>query len=253
MKTYVINLDSATKRWTRVSTLMQATGLMFERVSAVVGKQLQLPIAEFSDRKYRRYHGKRPNLGQIGCYLSHLKVLNAFLETDESFAMVCEDDITPVAQLADIVQSAMAFQNQWDILRLSGFHDSHPMKVHKLSGDYSLAVNATRLCGTGCYVVSRQAAEVLVQRLLPMRVPIDHAIDREWFYGLRAMAVDPLPVKQNPIELPSSLPANDGEKLPAWQRYWTVFPYRLLNETCRLANRCRAYQIARRSVNLSTR
>ena len=233
MQTYVINLDSATDRWQRFCRLMDKTGIEYQRVSAVLGRELSLPIKEFSQTRYRWFHGKRPNLGQIGCFLSHIHALNLLLQSDEQFAMICEDDITPDENLKAIVDSAMQYSSHWDILRLCGFHDAHPTKLCSLDDGYSLAVNRTRLCGTGCYIVSRDAAETLVQAMLPMQVPIDHAIDREWFYGLRAMAVDPLPVLQNPDDVPSSLPAARNEKYPSWQRYWGVFPYRAYNETCR--------------------
>ncbi len=245
MKTYIINLDRAVDRWTRVERLMAPTGIEYERVSAVLGKALQLPIPEFSERLYRLCHGKRPNLGTVGCFLSHIKTLRLFLQTNAEHAIICEDDITPAINLRSVVEAAIQYQDAWDILRLSGFHHSHPRRVCQLDDQHHLAVNFTRLCGTGSYAVSRHAAEVLLEKLLPMKVPIDHALDREWFYGLRAMSVDPLPVLQNPVDLPTSLPQADNEKLPAWQRYWTVFPYRAFNEACRLVARTRMLQSSR--------
>ena len=241
MKTYVINLDRAPERWARVADAMTRTGLTFERFAAVDGRRIELPIAEFSQLRYRLCHGKHPNLGQIGCFLSHVAVLQRFLAEGGDHVMVCEDDIDPIPELAAVIRGAMRHQDMWDVLRLSGFHDAHPKPVAAIGHGRDLAVNFTRLCGTGCYVVSRHAAEVLLQRMLPMRVPIDHAIDREWFYGLRALAVDPLPVRQNLPEIASSIPAASREKLPAWQRYWSVFPYRVFNESCRLAMRTKQY------------
>ncbi len=152
MKTFIINLDRATDRWERVTRLMDRTGISYERISAVVGKELALPIPEFSEAKYRWFHGKRPNFGQIGCYLSHIKTMRMFLQTKEQFAMICEDDITPVENLQQIVDSAIARSSMWDVLRLSGFHDAHPQVVCPLTGHYKLTVNLTRLCGTGCYL-----------------------------------------------------------------------------------------------------
>lgn len=253
MKTYIINLDSAVARWDRVKTLMAPTGIRYERVQAVVGRQLQLPIAEFSESQYRRFHGKKPNFGQIGCFLSHIKSMRLFLETNEQFAMICEDDITPSRNLKSIVENAIERQELWDVLRLSGFHNAHPQTVCPLVEGYSLAVNMTRLCGTGAYIVTRHAAEALLQHMLPMRVPVDHALDREWFYGLRALCVDPLPIAQNPVEVPSSLPALKNEKLPLWQRYWTVFPYRLYNESNRLLARKRLLKKSREAASKFSR
>lgn len=250
MKTYIINMDSAVGRWNRVKRLMAPTGIPYDRVQAVVGRQLQLPIPEFSETLFRRCHGKRPNYGQIGCFLSHIKAMRMFLETNEQFAMICEDDIKPRPQLKQILERAIQYNELWDILRLCGFHDAHPQIVCSIGFGRSLAVNMTRLCGTGAYLVTRHAAETLIEKMLPMNVPIDHALDREWFYGLRSLSIDPLPISQNSVKIPSSIPAAKNEKLPRWQRYWTVFPYRLHNECHRLLARRRLFK---RSCELATK
>lgn len=237
MKAYVINLDSAVKRWQHMEASFQQVGIDYERVPAVNGRELVLPIAEFDQGLYLRRHGKYPNLGQIGCYLSHVKALRRFLETGDEFAMICEDDVWLHPQLANILRSALEHRDCWDLVRLSGFHHSHPKPIRRLDQHHQLAVNMTRLCGTGAYLVHRNAAQKLIERLLPMSLPIDHALDREWEYGLKAVSIHPLPVDQQRIGFQSQLPAEQREKLPAWRRYWTVFPYRAWNETCRVSTR----------------
>jgi len=254
MIAYIINMDSATERWQSVETRFRETGIPFERLPAVNGRNLSLPNPEFAERTYRIRHGKRPNMGQIGCYLSHISGLRRFLVSSHSFAMMVEDDIDPVSNLKLIVERAIQYSYTWDILRLSGFHNSHPRAYVDL-GDglgkkYSLAINFSRLCGTGTYLVSRHAAEVLVERLLPMSLPIDHALDREWAYGLRAASVHPLPVDQESLAFASQLREEDKEKLPAFQRYWTVFPYRAKNEIQRVLSRAKQWRQATASIDI---
>ncbi len=62
------------------------------------------------------------------------------------------------------------------------------------------------------------------------------------------MAIDPLPVGQNPDELPSSLPQTKNEKLPVWRRYWGVFPYRAVNESSRLIARRKLLRQSRKAL-----
>lgn len=252
MLAYVINLDHATDRWSRVEETLVAAGMQYQRVSAVYGKHLTLPHPDFAGWKYRLYHGKRPNLGQIGCFLSHLEVYRRFLASDAEYAMVCEDDILVAEDIRAVLDAAVQHSELWDILRCSGFHDPHPLKVTPLVGTYQLAVSMTRLCGTGCYVVNRKAAAALLQKMAPMRLPIDHSLDREWMYGLRAAMIDPLPVQQNLAVFQSSLPAGN-DKLPGWQRYWSVFPFRAVNEARRLVSRSRQYLDCRRRSSTSDR
>lgn len=248
MLAYIINMDNAVERWSHVKSSFEKTGIPYERISGVNGKQMQLPIPEFDEGLYRRRHGKLPNAGQIGCYLSHLRALDRFLESDHEFGIICEDDINPVRNLRNVVEEAAAYRDSWDILRLCGFHNSHPRHLVQLSDGYSIAVNFTRLCGTGAYMVSRHAAEVLRKALVPMWLPIDHALDREWSYGLTAASIYPLPVSQVDHAFASQTAPTQNEKLPAWQRYWTVFPYRASNEIKRVIARGRQLRRARTSL-----
>lgn len=245
MHAYVINMDSAKERWEYVASELCKTGIPFERVSGVNGRILQLPIPEFDEVLHRRRHGKKPNGSAIGCYLSHLKVLRLFLESSHEYAIICEDDIRPVLNLKMLLERAMEHKDHWDILRLSGFHNSHPRSFANLGDGYSLAINFTRLCGTGAYMVHRQAAQVLLRQLVPMSLPLDHALDREWVYGLKSASISPLPVDQVDHSSASQIRENVAEKLPTWRRYWTVFPYRALNEVNRIVSRRRLWKVAK--------
>lgn len=244
MHAYIINMDSATERWKFVSEHFAATGIPFSRISGVNGRQLTLPIPEYDETAYRRRHGQRTNLGAVGCFLSHLKSLRAFLDSQHELAIIAEDDAKPVANLREIVEKALRHRDSWDILRLCGFHNPHPAPYARLDDQYQLCVCFTRLCGTGAYAVTRRAAETLLAKLTPMYLPIDHALDREWAYGLRAAAIVPLPISQEEHGFGSQIHAN--LKLPWMRRYLTVFPWRAWNESARLVQRTRQLRAARR-------
>jgi len=246
MHVFIINLDSATDRWTFVSDAFKNTGLGFTRISGVLGRELTLPHPQYRDASFAMRHGHKTNYGQIGCYFSHLKSLKAFLDSPHQHAIIAEDDALPDANLAEIAARAIDFQSTWDVLRLSGFHNPHPQPYASLMGEYELCVCFTRLCGTGAYMLTRHAAEVLLDKLDPMLVPIDHAIDREWVYGLRSAAVIPLPIKQTAHRFASQCTGSKDPKLPWYVRYWTVFPYRAWTETSRIIHRSRQFHSARR-------
>ncbi len=245
MLAYIINMESAVERWAHVESAFALTGIPFQRISGVNGRALQFPIRQFDERLYRKCHGKLPNRGQIGCYLSHLRALDTFLDSKQDFGIICEDDIRPVRNLRRIVEDATNFRDDWDILRLSGLHNGNPRRFVELSHGYSIAINFTRLCGTGAYMLNRSAAEVLRKALDTMWLPIDHALDREWAYGLKAASIYPLPVSQEDHDFESQTKATKSEKLPVWQRYWTVFPYRAANEIQRFLVRGRQLRRAR--------
>ncbi len=246
MHTYIINMDEARERWQFVQKAYSETGLSYSRVSAVIGRQFPLPHPSYDEERYRLCHGQRTNPGQLGCYMSHLKCLRLFLESGDEYAMIAEDDSKPVRDVSRVIDAALKYEGCWDILRVCGFHNPHPKPFVDLVGEYKLAICFTRLCGTGAYVVSRHAADVLLQKLVPMFLPIDHALDREWAYGLRSAAVIPLPVSQVEHPFTTQIPATKNYKLPAIQRYWSVFPFRLKNEFARLISRTRQWNRAKK-------
>ena len=248
---FVINLDRATERWRFVEQGMAATGIPFRRVSAFEGRRLSFPIPEFDERGYRLRHGRRRNDAEVGCYLSHLECLRLLLASDLDFALVVEDDAAPSPDLRQVIDEALRHREAWDVLRLSGYHDPLPMPIAMLrtSPPRRLGVPLSRLSGAAAYVVGRTSAEVLLRRLVPMRVPFDHALDREWFHGLRVAMVDPLPVAQMGHDLGTQIPLA-ADRLPWLRRHATVFPYRAMNEASRVIFRIgqwfRARSIARR-------
>lgn len=245
MKAYLINLDRAQDRLKTVGDNLKAAGFEVERVEAIDGKKLQQPYENFSVRKYRYYHGKKPIAAELGCYFSHLKALEAFLASDDKFGLILEDDIFINKNALEHLQAACERAELWDILRLTGLHSGTPLTVCHIQDNLKLSINLTRQTGAGAYLVNRRAAEVLLKKLLPMRLPYDHAFDREWFMGLKAMSLLPYPFRQNTGAFESQIANTSNYKYPAWQRYWTVMPYRTFNEVCRVFSRLTHYLLAK--------
>ncbi len=167
-----LNLEDARDRWEMTQSRFLAMGIELSRFSAVVGRNLRFPIAEFNAEGYRRCHGKQTIPAEVGCFLSHIGAMKTFLATNAELALICEDDVKPVPQLPEILQNAFAYREHWDILRLSGFHHARPQPVATLGQGYSLCVNLGYLAGSGAYVINRHAASVLSTRLLPMFLPL---------------------------------------------------------------------------------
>lgn len=233
MHAYIINLDEAKDRWAFVEQTFAGTRFMLCRVSAVNGKALKPPITGYSERLYHWRHGRPTNLGAVGCYFSHIKAMEAFLATDDAHALIGEDDLILKPDFQEVLEAALGYARHWNILRVTGLGEGRGVKVAKLVGPYSLSVGLGRLKGTGAYIIDRAAARALVDGLLPMCLPIDHALDREWFYGLRAACIQPFPASQTEHAFKSSIQQGESRKLASWRRYLTTYPYQIWNETTR--------------------
>jgi len=91
---YVINLDRDAERMASIRANLEALGLPFERLPAVMGKDVpeweklvDLPAYAWRNRL------DTPRAGEVGCYLSHLKAMETFLRTDAPWCVILEDDV----------------------------------------------------------------------------------------------------------------------------------------------------------------
>ncbi len=230
---YIINLDATSDRWSFIKTAFAKTQITLCRVPAIDGNTLRLPHKDYSESRYRWFHGRETNTLEIGCYLSHVKALETFLSTDEEFAIIGEDDIVMSQDFEAVLTKALRYSRFWNVLRLSGLSQGRPIKAIKLVGEYYLGVNLGRVKGSGAYVVDRTAARVLARRLMPMWLPYDHAIDREWFHGLRSKCIVPFPISQSEKRFPSIIQRNAKPKLSSGRRWRSTYPYQVFNEFTR--------------------
>ncbi len=241
MQAFIINLDSAEDRWVAITRSFAHVEIMPRRVPAVEGKAIAFPHEGYSEQRFRWFHGRRTNSREVGCFWSHIKAMQAFLETPDAHGLICEDDITLGVELEKILGGALRHCREWNILRLTGLGRGKPVKVAELFGGYHLCVGLGRLKGSGAYLIDRTAAAALVARLLPMWLPFDHALDREWWFGLRAACVLPFPCSQTDGAFGSSIQSGKTGRLPSLRRWLTTYPYQACNELARWCFRGSSY------------
>ena len=194
LQTYVINLRDASERWTHMKETLDHVGLDYTRIDAVLGKDLEEPIVEFNERRFNILTGKHKNYGEIGCYLSHIKALTEFLKSDSDYALILEDDVNLPDHLPKLIDEAIAHSQHWDLLRLSSSRDGQYLKIENMSFNSELVYNTKVLKNTGAYVINRKAAQACIDKMLPMSLPFDVALDRDWDYDFKTACIIPFPV-----------------------------------------------------------
>lgn len=193
---YVINLDSSRGRLNYVLPKIEQLGLPWKRVSAVDGKSLSEEElkSSFDDKRYRQYMGHMPKYGTIGCSLSHIKVWREFIESDYNYALIIEDDIdfSP-----DVLLKNIGFiernNKYWDIVNLETLHRGMPT-ITLVRGDKNegeLVVYLTQVTHAGAYIINKRAAAKLLERALPVVMPVDHYYTRGWEFGLVFAGLEP--------------------------------------------------------------
>ena len=191
---YVINLDRDVERLASTRANLEALGLPFERLSAIMGKDIPAweKLVDMSAYAWRNRQDI-PRAGEVGCYLSHLKAMETFLRTDAPWCVILEDDVKVLPSCVDVLRS-LAEKDDWDLVKLFNFHSGMPLTKRALGANHRLVVHLTRTTSSAAYVVNRRAATALLGSMLPISEQIDHALDRPWETGLRIRGVRPMPV-----------------------------------------------------------
>ncbi len=235
LHTWVINLDRAPERLARIGARLDALGVPWTRFPAVEGKLLTAADqAQLLDRSgFERCHGMTPTLGELGCYVSHVRVMQAFLDSAHDFALILEDDVQPGPGLPEVLRELSEAHACWDMVKLSAIHSGTPVGVLALGQGHRMGIMLSRCTGASAYLVNRSAAQRYVQQLLPMQLPYDHAYDRGWVYGLKVRRVFP-EVCVHDDQVVSTI-GNPGpsRKFP-WYRRLPTYIHRLRTEWARL-------------------
>lgn len=239
MKCYIINLDRARDRWAAVSQNFGELGFDVERIVAIDGRNLFPPYADFAPWRYFFCHGRPIAPNVIACHFSHLKALETFLSTDEEYALICEDDVTPEPETEEIIAEAMKYADRWDMLRLCAFKPTRGIVFASLPHGYHLQSDLKTASGNCARIVNRYAAEQILKKCVPMVHPHDVVLYYEWPIGIREATVSPFPIKLNDFNNDSCI---GGEpRYPKWHyvslRYLVLWPYRICSRTTRKISR----------------
>ncbi len=96
IRTYVINLEGSKDRKVYMEELLSKYDFLdVEFIEAVNGKALTVEELEcsFDQNEAFKIYGRVLRAGEVGCTLSHLKCAKALLDSEESVAIVLEDDL----------------------------------------------------------------------------------------------------------------------------------------------------------------
>lgn len=209
----LINLDRSTDRLAIATERLHAADITFERLPAVDGSKLSLPMEGISPEVYKRCHGRPLRLAEVGCYLSHLAAMRRLLDSDHQYCVVFEDDVELEPAFGDVVSDLVARDLAgFDMVRLQGRRPGLGFSVARLAGGHRLKVMLTRVTGSSCYIIARRGAERFLKTLMPMQVPFDHAYNRPLHTGVRIAFVAPYVVSPVNSTMPSTIESPRHER-----------------------------------------
>lgn len=206
---YTINLKQHGDKYKKTHNQLQHINLPLHRVEAIDAKDLSdKDIANYLDlHSYQAFMGHNPRKGTIGCYLSHMKAWKAFLKSDYEFALITEDDIEfDPDVLTKTIDELIKVRYLWSITLFEILHGGMPLVLKEFEDiDQTLDIYLLQVTHAGAYMINRSAAYRLLEKALPIKMPLDHYFLRSWEWsGLLVTGIEPRIVSQPPRDRAAS-------------------------------------------------
>ena len=198
---FVINLDKSTARMAKISKRLDELEVPFERVPAVYGADLsQEEIDKYYCPELNKKNYRRPlGLGEIGCYISHIKVWKTIVERKIPCALILEDDITIDASLGQLIKTISKSSNSFDVVKLYSKNntpkllDSAPVgEKHRLCRFKKIPI------GNQGQLVTLAGATNLINTYEKFGRPVDEDIQHWWEADINVLGF--LPSIVSPIK-----------------------------------------------------
>jgi glycosyl transferase family 25 len=176
---------------------LKQLGIEYQRISAVYGKDLHdIDIAKVYDPQTNlQKYDKELNLGEIGCYLSHVQCWQMIIEQQLDYALILEDDSILDPALMTVIQHINNLSADWDYIKLC--HGRKPKGIVKsivLDERFSLSTCLKLPASTRGQCVSFAGAQKLLATAYPIARPVDIDIQFWFEKQLRCFVVRPFPV-----------------------------------------------------------
>jgi GR25 family glycosyltransferase involved in LPS biosynthesis len=161
-KIFVINLDKRTDRWNECLLESKLYGIDIERISAVDGTTIT--------EKYPSMLKYIPELcydGQVGCILSHIKVINEAKSQGLKNFLVLEDDFKFNDNFYTNFVNWYMELPKWELLYFGGNHNGIINKVSEH------VIRPTQTYTTHAIAIRDTLYDSVLTNLLPITAPVD--------------------------------------------------------------------------------
>lgn len=115
--------------------------------------------------------------GNIGCTLSHIQILEAFLKMNDKYLLILEDDVEYVSNFLKYIQYSLTLSPSWDILFL-GVNEI----VESTDTESPAIRRVTRFWGTHAVILNRKAVTEICAEF-KTSVKDGFALPADWLYS----------------------------------------------------------------------
>lgn len=166
--TYLISLKKDENRRLSLSLKFPERYQQFILFDAIDGRSLSADDYYSALSTHFKFNKTLMTPGEIGCALSHVRVLEKFLMSDKKFALIIEDDVIGDDTDLEYIESLVECLDDNSILICGGQLINNLTKRllfgEKIFGSIYRVANASKcyISGTCCYVVTRKVARHII-------------------------------------------------------------------------------------------
>ncbi len=235
---FLINLDSSEKRLETSRTQFEMAGVLFDRVSAVDGRnRTPRDFPNYDEQATQSYYGRGMTCGEIACYLSHVKALRRFVETGQDIGLILEDDFLLSPKDWETLRALEAEIRaghiiDWDLINLFKPPKKIKQDLMRLNSGRNTTLYRAFYFPTGAVATmwSRAGAESFLTFASDPLCPIDHHY-RKWVSETgRGLGLDPTPFAS------TNLGSDISDASPGWVKPAPISRYRM--KEIRRQSRC---------------
>ena len=246
LECHVINLDDRGDRLALIARALAHARIGFRRYPAVDGRaRRRQGFAQFDSARARKRYGRALSPGEMGCFLSHLGVVDTFLAGNAAHALVLEDDAAPGSDLAALVHELVSWLDshrpgQWDVVNLGKAATGPASPAATLSGGQRLLVAHAFPLTTTALLWSREGALRFREAAQSPHAPVDQFLCDLLVASGRGFAFATAPVGV------TGAPSDIGDRF--WPRLANALrPWGLVAKSRRLRHNARRAEAAMRA------
>jgi len=128
---------------------------------------------------------------EVGCYLSHFRVIKEAYEAGLSQLCIFEDDVKIKDSFSQVLEEISQLPETFEFIRLFGMKIQKRKVVQPLDSDHVITRPLRGLVGTMAYVINRSGMKKVIKQGARIYEPIDKFYDHYWNTDLQCYALEP--------------------------------------------------------------
>lgn len=191
---WIITLNPEGENTRKLVADLHAQGMEANLFAAVDGRQ-QTPPLEHDEKisPTKSLINRRALLtnSEIGCYLSHYRLIKQAYARGDSHVLIMEDDIAIEPHLKAVVDEIVQLPENFHLVRLMSLKIRKRKVIKNLFPPYQIVRPTRGALGTQAYVVNRAGMEKILSFGAEMCMAIDKLYDSFFLYGLHCYCLEP--------------------------------------------------------------